>query len=529
MDRLSTEVLIIGAGAAGLRAAIACREAGAEALVVAKSPLGLGTATILSGGGLGAGLAGLSPDEHRAGTLKSGREINQVDLVDTLAAEAPRRIEELIEWGMKASISPGMVMAHGTPPAFGRELIRCLVEQAEKTGVRFLSGQVVYKLIVDKTGGLGALVYNSVKAKWIGILAKSVILATGGASALYLRHSNPQRNTGGGYALALQAGAALQDMEFIQFYALATAEPGKPPIIVHPGVADRGRLTNHKGEDILVKHNIHERPAAAKARDRLAQVIFREIQECGQDVRLDLTGGSFRDDSLDHVTASNWEYLVRVLGADQQPFRVAPVGHFVMGGVSINTDGQTSVPCLFAAGEAAGGLHGANRMGGNALSECIVFGTRAGRAAARQACQIHSGPDKEMFAALKTAIPVFKSKSGPDSPTDLKAKLRLIMWQYGGILRHETGLTEGLNQLDQLEKKAQNLSPGDSARELTRILELQLGLTAAKIILKAALKREESRGAHYRTDFPDMKENWLGRQIVTLSPNGSLNWTFEDR
>ena len=134
MDGLSTEVLIIGAGAAGLRAAIACREAGAEALVVAKSPLGLGTATILSGGGLGAGLAGCSPDEHRAGTLKSGREINQVDLVDTPASEAPRRIEELIEWGMKASISPGMVMAHGWPPAFGRELIRCLVEQAEKTG-----------------------------------------------------------------------------------------------------------------------------------------------------------------------------------------------------------------------------------------------------------------------------------------------------------------------------------------------------------------------------------------------------------
>jgi succinate dehydrogenase/fumarate reductase flavoprotein subunit len=315
-------------------------------------------------------------------------------------------------------------------------------------------------------------------------------------------------------------------MEFIQFYALAMAEPGKPPIIVHPGVADRGRLTNDKGEDILVKHNITERPAAAKARDQLAQAIFREIQECGQGVHLDLTGGSFHDDSLDHLTASNWQYLVRVIRADQQPFRVAPVGHFVMGGVSIDTDGQTSVSGLFAAGEAAGGLHGANRMGGNALSECIVFGTRAGRAAAGHALQIRSSPDKQVFGALEGAIPMFKSEPGGGSPADLKAKLRQIMWEYGGIIRHETGLTEGLNQLEKLEEQARNLSPGESAKELTRILELQLGLITARIILTAALRREESRGAHYRTDFPDTRENWVVRQTVTLSPDGSFTWGF---
>ncbi len=174
-----------------------------------------------------------------------------------------------------------------------------------------------------------------------GLLGKAIVIATGGAAALYMRHSNPQRNTGDGYSLALRSGIMLRDMEFIQFYALAVAEAGSPPVIVHPGVADYGKLINDLGEDILEKYNITERPAAARARDRLAQALFREIYHLSRPVLLDLTAASSakHDPSLDHLTAANWHFLDRVFGVDQRPIMVSPLCHFFMGGISINKMG----------------------------------------------------------------------------------------------------------------------------------------------------------------------------------------------
>jgi succinate dehydrogenase/fumarate reductase flavoprotein subunit len=531
LETLKTDVLVIGSGAAGLRAAIASKKAGVETLVVGKAPPGMGTSTILSGAGFAASIDGVSQDDFRHKILEAGRGINQPELVETLVADAARRVTELITWGMKARISPGMVVAEGAPPAFGREVIRCLKEQAQKAGVRFASGLVVEKLVTDQPPALGILAFRSKTSSWLRIKAKALVMATGGAAALFTRHSNPQRNTGDGYSLALRSGIVLRDMEFIQFYALAVAEDGSPPVIVHPGVADHGKLINDLGEDILEKYNITERPAAARARDRLAQALFREIYHLSRPVLLDLTATSAtkQDPSLDHLTAANWHYLDKVFGVDQRPIMVSPVCHFFMGGISINQDGLTNVAGVFAAGEVAGGLHGANRMGGNGLSECLVFGARAGDSAAHYAVKTRGSSGGLVFPQPDVKIPAGGKSTTLKRLKDVKKQLRKVMWDYCGIIRDENGMMEGLRQLDFIEEEFQRVLRQVQPQETARITEIHHGLMTSRAVIHAALRRKESRGAHCRSDFPETVPKWSGSQLFSISSSGSFDWSFEPR
>jgi succinate dehydrogenase/fumarate reductase flavoprotein subunit len=428
---------------------------------------------------------------------------------------------------MNISISSGYAMARGAAPAFGREIIRTLLDRARHTGVRFLSPLVACALAADGAWGIGILAYDFRKGLWIGLASKAVVLASGGAGALYLRHDNPQRITGDGYTLALNAGAKLRDMEFVQFYALAAAEPGRPPVLVHPGVADQGVLTNDRGEDLLEKYDIRERPAAAKALDRLAQALFHEIQEEGQHVYLDLTRAAVKDLSHDYLNSANWNYLDRAFRTKERPLRVAPLAHFMMGGVCITPGCDTGIPGVFAAGEVAGGLHGANRLGGNALSECIVFGARAGVSAASWAGKTKAPVDGNRLAKLEAMIPDFKPNSRTPSPVRaFKQTLRQILWGYGGIFRERAGLAEGLRRLADLHQEVMAFHAGPSPSEVSRLLDLHQALVTARVILEGALRREETRGAHSRTDFPQQDEKWKGSQIVSLSADNRLQWSF---
>ena len=531
METLTTDVLVIGSGAAGLRAAIASKQAGAETLVVGKAPPGLGTSTILSGAGFAASIDGMPSRDYRHKTFEAGRGINQPELVESLVADAAQRVTELITWGMKARVSPGMVVAEGPPPAFGREVVRCLKEQAQKAGVQFASGLVVEKLVTDQPPAIGILAFHSKTSSWLGIKAKALVMATGGAAALYARHSNPQRNTGDGYSLALRSGIVLRDMEFIQFYALAVAEAGSPPVIVHPGVADHGRLINDLDEDILEKYNITERPAAARARDRLAQALFREIYQFSRPVFLDLTTAPVKkqDPSLDHLTAANWHYLDKFFGVDQRPIMVSPLCHFFMGGISINQDGLTNVPGVFAAGEVAGGLHGANRMGGNALSECLVFGARAGDSAARYATKTGRISGNFVFPQPDVKISAGGKSTSLKRLRDTKKQLRKVMWDYGGIIRDQSGMMEGLSQLDSIEEEFHGVLRQAQPQETAPIIEIYHGLITSRAVLHAALRRKESRGAHCRSDFPEPVPRWLGSQLSAISSSDSFDWSFEPR
>jgi aspartate oxidase len=355
--------------------------------------------------------------------------------------------------------------------------------------------------------------------------ARALIMATGGASALYRRHDNPRGMLGDGYILALNAGARLQDMEFVQFYPLGLAEPGLPPFIIPPGLADRGRLLNGAGEDIHDKYDIHERPAAELARDALSRALFIEIERLGQDVWLDARSVPAEGWRADPFSASTEKLLGERYGAKHRPLRVAPMAHHVMGGVSITSHCETSVPGLFAAGEVTGGLHGANRMGGNALTETMVFGKRAGEAAAawsfdRPAVRVSPPP-----AGRREPVKAGREKNF--DADDLMRRLQDIMWREGGIMRSPGGLHRALSAVSEWEEAVDHGPWQMESRSVQRQIDLRIALKVAALVLQAALRRRESRGAHFREDFPAQSDSdWLGHLHVERISADRNAWRF---
>lgn len=523
---LECDVLVIGCGAAGLRAAIAARDKGCNVVVLSKGSPGKGTSTLLSGGVFAGSKEGSPFETHRDQTLQAGRGINERALVDILVAEAPTRLRELVEWGIVGEMRDGYLFSSGPPPVWGEAIIRCLVGKAKDMGIRFLSHALVADLGFQDQAGV-ALVYESSQNRWRAVLARAVVLATGGAGALYARHDNPQGMLGEGYALALDAGAVLQDMEFVQFYPLGLFEPNAIPFLIAPRLADRGRLVNDRGEAILEKYQIRERPAAARARDRLAQALFLEIYRNDGKVRLDLTEVTEEQWCKDPLSASTREILRERFGAKTRPLLVAPMAHHVMGGVRIDPQGATSLQGLFAAGEVTGGLHGANRMGGNALSETLVFGARAGEgAAARSKGGALGGFHKDLKDLVHLPFSS-RSRPSPRSPTRLKRRLQETLWMDGGILRNREGLLRAGRTIQEIREEALALPMDGPPRTVREAVCLRLATRTAGLILEAGLRREESRGAHFREDFPATDdEKWRGHLEVGRSSDGKEIWRF---
>jgi succinate dehydrogenase/fumarate reductase flavoprotein subunit len=381
-------------------------------------------------------------------------------------------------------------------------------------------------LVGNDVAGVNA--YETSSGEWVVLTAGAVIIATGGASALYLRTDNPRRILGDGYRLAIEAGAMLQDMEFVQFYPLCLSEPGATALVIPPRIADRGRLINDDKEDILEKYGITERPAGERARDLLSQALFKEVYRNGKNVWLDLRYLSEEDWRVDPFAASLRGLLCKRHGAGERLLRVAPAAHHSMGGARIDATGATSVPGLFAAGEAAGGLHGANRMGGNALSETVVFGARAGSAAAAWANRSGGGDRPTLLKALCERAR--KWSCGTPIGVEGKDRLRKIMWEDGGIIRDEKGLFRALGTVQDIQNEASASSSKSelNGKELLDLIELRSAARVATLILEAALIRRESRGAHFREDFPGQNDaQWQGHLQVHLTPGGENIWQFE--
>lgn len=521
MENITCDILIIGSGAAGLRAAIEARRDGFDALVISKSLPGKGASTFFSGGAMAGSGIDMPRETHKSLTIASGRGINQTDLVDVLVEEAPLRLKELTDWGMSGRYHSGYLYADDRPPVWGRELIRCLIEKNKQLGTHFKGGLIAVDIRMHDGRGR-VLCFQPDTGKWRTIDARAIVLAAGGAGALFQRHDNPHRISGDGYGMAYRAGAVLQNMEFMQFYPLGVDEPGSPNFLIPPGIGDLGDLKNDKGEDILEKYGITERPAALKARDRLSQAMFREIYLEGETLRLDLRHIS--DDQwrgLDPFSASVRPILEKRYGAHRRPVRIAPMAHHLMGGVRIDADGAASVPGLFAAGEVTGGLHGANRMGGNALSETLVFGARAGKAASAWARR-----NKASKPTLPPdADPLPKGGETHGDPASLMARLQHIMWEKGGIIRNGDRLAEALTDATAIEKEAENLSLETDPRTTGKILELRSGAGIARLMLQSALLRAESRGAHFREDFPEQNDDdWRCGIQVRMGDGGEPSW-----
>jgi succinate dehydrogenase/fumarate reductase flavoprotein subunit len=528
MEILKTDVLIIGGGGAGMRAALAAKEKGTDVLLVSKTPIGKSTCTYLSVGAFAVAAEGLSKEDHMKLTLQSGKGMNDRNLVEILASEAPDRLRELESWGLAGDWQKGRFLCPIRPTAAGAPLANTLAKATMKQGVSSLPWVIVSELVIASGRAVGALGFDMRRGKKIAFQSKAVIMANGGGGALYGRHDNPVRATGDGYALAFHAGCSLRDMEYVQFIPTGLAEPGKPAHLLAARLPDMGKVINSLGEDILQKYQIREKPVVVHARDSFSLAIFKEEME-GREVFVDLRSLSEKDWLQDTIAHGQQEMLIKHYSAAEKPLRISPMCHFFMGGVSIDPDGRTGIAGLYAAGEIVGGLHGANRMGGNALSEMLVFGYRAGKAAGEWA--LEQGWVEGAQDLLRKRLDSFEKKWASSTaglaPRLIRKEIAEILWKKGGILREEDGLSSALKALERIRQEDLPRAKTESPKEVLEKMEVENALLVAEMIMKTALMREESRGAHFRKDFPQTDDRkWKGNIFLKKSAGG-MKLTFQ--
>lgn len=520
-----TDVLVVGGGGAGLAAALTARRSGARTHIVSKSPVGLGNATAIASGTFRAALGSFSAEAHYDETVKAGRGLCNRDLVKILVNEAPRRILELRELGAPLETFSGgaEIEGHHTQPSPGKKVTLVLRKVAQDFGVVFLDRVMAVDLLLSGRRVAGALVHQSGSLGLLLAQAKAVVLATGGIGGLYPHSTNPRQNTGDGQAAALRAGATLQDMEFVQFVPFGVVESGLPTALVPAEVMDHIPLVNADGEEFLARRlgswGIERLGEVNRyARDHGTLAICREIEEGrGHEGAVLLR--------LSSVQPGSWEipemrffrkHILRRFPLTRD-LHVAPIAHFSTGGVSISTNGGTNLEGLFAAGEIAGGLHGANRLGGNALSETLVFGARAGAAASEYSLTVALAT-LPRAAALQMASRYEHSlhESGDVEIEMLREELRGAAKKHLGPLRSEAGLEAFLEDASRIRELRQTACVMTS-RDLRGYLELENMLTVSEAIACSALARQESRGAHYRSDYPEPRDE-MGSKHTLLGP-----------
>lgn len=504
-----TDYLVIGSGIAGLRAAIELAPAG-RVLVLSKAAL-TESATQYAQGGIAAALS--DEDEivlHYQDTLKAGDGLCYEPAVKLLVEEGPRYIQELIDWGTAfdregtrlaftregAHSRSRVLHAHGD--STGREILRVLLARAGE-GIELLPYIFTIDLLVERGRVCGARVLDETTGAIQTIKAGAVLLATGGLGQVYSETTNPAVATGDGVAIAYRAGAALQDMEFVQFHPTALAVPGAPRFLLSEALrGEGGVLRNIDLERFMPEH--HEAGDLAP-RDVVSRSIIKEMERTGSEfVYLDMTGldpARIRS-RFPRIHSTCLAYNLDI-AVDLIPVR--PAAHYAMGGVATDIDGRTSLPGLFAAGEVAcSGVHGANRLASNSLLEGLVFGARAGRAMVREH-PIGKSSAGRKSAGREHRPAVAAGPSSPELDTQVQ-RLREAMWRQVGIIRSGASLQQGIKSLS----VAAPVSPSPTSRAQCEAENIQ---SVGEVIARCALAREESRGAHYRTDFPlPFEEQW---------------------
>ncbi|MDX9870981.1 MAG: FAD-binding protein [Clostridia bacterium] len=524
MITYSADILVIGAGGAGLMAAITAREAGKSVIVVSKLGPGAGACTTVSAAAFSNAGTVRTKESHRADTLQAGQGLNKQELVDLLIENAPADVGSLNNYGAKLELkAPGYYGEAASPFFKGSAVVVPLTQYAKKIGVRFMQPYLMYDLIFRGGEVIGAWGVDRKDGRPIVIFCGAVILASGGGSAIYARNDNPSSITGDGFALAIRGGAVLIDMEFVQYYpVMSDFGEGRQDYFFVPQTADPAKFVNAAGEDLIKKFNI-TLPLAIKSRDLASRVMMLEYP-----TYLDFSEAT--DDDWEKAgRASDYEGTMQVkawlktnLLSGSARIPVAPVAHFCCGGVQVNEQMETSLPGLFAAGEVTGGLHGANRLGGNALSEAIVTGKRAGESAVASLGKINFS-QHGMFSIDDIAMTVnaarVEHQKGDHSTREVKERLRRLMWEKVGVLRSKEGLTEALKEIQEMNA----LSLSSKEEGLAAVLETNNMLTTAELITRSALFREESRGCHYRLDFPKKDDaKWLSHTRVEPYDDGTL-------
>lgn len=524
INKVESDVLVVGTGGAGLRAAIEADEQGSDVVVLSKAPAGMNNATVVAGGGFRVALEGLTPEEHYQDTIRTGYGINDRRLVKIFTQEGGERVLELRRFGVEMKIHPSSVSVGDTPSLRGLGITKPMVEYLRSREVKIFENVILTKLLKEEGAIVGAVGYDLNNAQPVTFQVKAVILATGGAGALYKRTDCPLRTTGDGYSLAYHAGAWLRDMEFIQFFPVALSESGAPPFLMGGPITEEGRIINRLGEDITIKHGVTARPFVLKSRGPLSIAIMREILDGNgveEAVLLDATKVFKQYGEEDLPIIGRYSYFKDKLRADKKPLKISPICHFCMGGIVSGADGDTGVSGLYAAGEVVGGVHGANRHGGNALTDITVFGARAGKAASEY---VRDRTSINVDSMSRSEIEIYdkiRKKDGYNKPKDLMNELRELMWFKAGIVREKKWLEDALNGVNELREKQKDVSI-KTTREMLVALELPMAFDSAEMIIRAALKREESRGAHFRKEYPRENSEWMKIVVIHKGDNEEM-------
>jgi succinate dehydrogenase / fumarate reductase flavoprotein subunit len=543
---LTTDVLVIGAGGAGMRAAIEAAQAGARVDIVCKSLLGKAH-TVMAEGGIAAALGNVDPDDnwqvHFQDTMRGGQLINNWRMAQLHAQESPDRVYELETYGALFDRTPdGRIMQR----AFGAHTYRRLCHVGDRTGlemIRTLQDRVVQlginvrmewtltRLLKAGDRVIGAFGYNRVDGSFVSFKAKAVILATGGWGRIFKVTSNSWEGTGDGVGMGFEAGAEVLDPEMVQFHPTGMVwPPGVRGILVTEAVrGEGGYLKNSEGKRFMLEYDPKKKELSS--RDVVARSIYKEVQ-AGRGTP---HGGAWLDvthlgaEQIKKKLPSMYEQFLRLADVDitTAPMEVAPTIHYAMGGLRVEAEtGATTLPGLYAAGEVAAGLHGANRLGGNSLSDLLVFGRRAGAAAAayrREASSAEFDPHQIDTEQQILLLPL--SGSGTENPYLLQQALQQAMQDGAGLARDEKSLKACLNAVLELRQRSARVHVPGSRRYNPgwhTARDLRFMLTIAECIVRAAIERRESRGAHWRLDYLE-KDPALGKvNFIAYSEGGNV-------
>jgi L-aspartate oxidase len=519
-DETATDFLVIGSGVAGLRAAIELSQAGRVLMLTKGHPYE--SSSMFAQGGVAVALS--EEDDvsiHLTDTLKAGHGLCRGEAVRVLVEEGPERIQELIAWGAKfdkagrrfaftreaAHSRSRILRAHGD--ATGNEMVRALMAHADRQPrIRRVDRHFTIDLLMADGRCCGAVALNELSGEYVIVPASAVVLSTGGAGQIYARTTNPPSATGDGVAMALRAGAVLADMEFVQFHPTSLYLPSSPPFLLSEAIrGEGGRLRNIKGELFMQRYH-PDGPLAP--RDVVARAIWSEMAATrARHVYLDVThlGAAFVKRRFPTIYATCLRYDIDIT---EEWIPVSPSAHYMMGGVWTNLDGSTTLPGLFAAGEVAcSGVHGANRLASNSLLEGLVFGRRAARAAIEQAG--HQRGPEALDPSLWEPGPVGKL----DDPEKLRSSLRRLMWGKVGLVRSRDSL---ISATAQLSRWSRMLSGAFGTRPA---LEVKNMVQVGGCVAEAALWRENSVGAHYRSDVPQTKRpGWKQHSLISITQSG---------
>jgi len=551
IQTIRSDILVIGAGGAALRAALAAQENDADVLIISKGVSGKSgvTPTALTGYQAAFGHADPadSPDVHFMDTMKSGSFLSDPKLARVLADESPESVLYLEKLGVRFQkeadgtfIQKRLDDTQSYPrsvrvgDSLGLPIMKALSAAVRKRGIRMMSDIFVTRLLVHEGTAYGAVGLDLHTGKLILFKARAVILATGGAGSLYALSSNPPETTGDGYMLAYREGGQLMDMEFFLFLGHAILHPTSARGVLYPfqyllSLGAR-HLYNAEGKAFITDYTPDG--SANPARDLYARAIHWEVRAG----RGSLHGGAYFDpfslprEVLDKELPSQTAFLEK-LGVDlSKPIEVGVAGHFLCGGVRIDEWCRTSITGLFAIGEVAGGVHGGARIGGNALAELFVFGRRGGEEAARYArnmnADIPSGEELRVIEEEKAHIERILASRGGPRPQKLLARLQNSMWQNVSVIRNKTGLEAALCDIASIRQELPSVSLASSDGvfnlDLMATLELEFMVELAEIITQAALMRGESRASHFREDFPELDENWNCNIYVSKGIQGPV-------